>query len=381
MKPTTRVMWQVNKYLWLCLLFIALFIPLAHAHGWLTVSIPVAYGVFGLGVLNAAARTYYGWKRGGFNDEKGWPFTLIDIALISAAVRITGGIHSELWLAFYVLLISESLFSTSLQNTILNVSMTAGYLAATWPDHSAPDYAATVLTRMFFLVVAGSFGLRLSGDRERRNKEVALLREQVAASDERARIAREVHDSLGHSLVSTILRLELCSRLIKKSPDEAEKLLKEEVPALRAAWNEGRNMVFHLRPWERDEAGIIASLRRHISRFAERTGIAVDFTADDESVQLNGDVEMALIRILQESLTNVAKHAQAGKVTIRIIRTGGNICCLIRDDGTGFIVEERADSFGLTAMRDRATQVGGKVTLESRPESGTTVEIVLPIKP
>jgi signal transduction histidine kinase len=380
MKPTTREMWQVNKYLWLCLLFIALFSPLAHGQGWLSVSIPAAYGVFGLAVLNGAARTYYGWKRGGFNDAQGWTFTLIDILLISVAVRITGGLRSELWLAYYVLLIAESLFSTSLQTTILNLGMIAAYLLATWPDHSAPDYVAKVLTRMFFLVVAGSFGLRLSGDRERRNKEVANLREQVAASDERARIAREVHDSLGHSLVSSILRLELCSRLIKKSPDEAEKLLQEEVPALRAAWNEGRNLAFHLRPWERDQAGLIASLRRHISRFAERTGIAVDFAADEESLQLTGDAEMALTRILQEALTNVAKHAEASKVTIQIIRTGGNVCCLIRDNGVGFNVEERDGSFGLTAMRDRALQNGGTVMLESRPDAGTTVEVVLPAK-
>src|SRR5205085_10219851 len=139
----------------------------------------------------------------------------------------------------------------------------------TWGFRTNSDYWVTVGTRLFLLVIVGMFARRMSANRESRNLEVMRLRAQVAASDARARIAREIHDSLGHALVATILRLELCRRLIRTKPEEAEKMLTDEVPALRAAWNEGRDLVFHLRPWERDKCGLAATLRRHVGRFAE----------------------------------------------------------------------------------------------------------------
>jgi signal transduction histidine kinase len=378
MRPTTRDLWGVNKYLWLCLVFVALFIPWAAKHQWLRVHIAVAYGVFGLALLNGAARTYLGWKSGGFNEQRGWVFTLVDLALIAAAIWITGGLESELWLAYFVLLISESLFSPAGQTLFLLVCMVAGYAAATWSEHLQPDYFVTFVTRMFFLGVVGSFGRQLSEYRVRRNHEIALLHEQVAASEERARIAREVHDSLGHALVASILRLELCSRLIKKAPEEAEKLLQEEVPALRAAWTEGRNLVFHLRPWEKDPAGFAQTLRRHVSRFAERTGLAVNLEMAEEGWELRPEAELVITRILQEALTNVAKHAQASSVSIQVKQEEGTVRCRITDDGVGFDPEACDGSFGLRAMRERAEKLNGRVIFISRPGEGTTVEVTVP---
>jgi signal transduction histidine kinase len=378
MRPSTRDLWEVNKYLWLCLVFIAIFIPWAAKHHWLRVHVGVAYGVLALAILNGAARTYMGWKSGGFNEERGWIFTLVDLALIAVAIRITGGLESELWLAYFVLLISESLFSPAGQTIFLLACMIAGYAAATWAEHLQPDYFVSFFTRMFFLCVVGSFGRRLSEYRVRRNHEIALLHEQVAASEERSRIAREVHDSLGHALVATILRLELCSRLIKKSPEEAEKLLKEEVPALRAAWNEGRNLAFHLRPWEKDPAGFAQTLRRHASRFAERTGLAVNLEMAEDGWNLRPEAELVITRILQEALTNVAKHAQAASVSIQLERRDGQILCRIADDGVGFDPDSRDSSFGLRAMRERAEKVNGTVTIASKPGEGATVEVSLP---
>ena len=381
MTTSTRDIWAVNKYLWICLLFAAWFIQAARARGWITVPLPVAYGVYALAIVNGAARSYAGWRHGGKNTRAlSRAFTLVDLALISTAVHITNGIYSELWLAYYVLLVAEAFYSTTVQTTALNVCIVAGYVAATWYMRDAPNYAITIITRMFFVTVVGSFGLRLSMDRERRQREVARLNEQVAASEERARIARDVHDSLGHALVASILRLELCRRLLRRDPLQAEKILAEEVPALRSAWNEGRNLAFHLRPWERDPAGFAHSLRRNVSRFAERTGLAVTLDIDDtREWDLTQEVEMALTRILQESLTNIARHSEAASVKVIVECAGQDVCFRIEDDGVGFDAEAKSSSFGLNAMRERTEKLGGRFALTSRPGEGTMVEASLPL--
>lgn len=379
METAWRDRWQVNKYLWMCLLFVGVYIPFAQAHGRLSVSVPVAYLLFIPAVLNGALRTYSAWRSGGYNDERGWIFSIIDVILISIGVRVTGGIQSDLWLLYFVLLISETLYAPPWQAKLLIGGVAIGYLAATWQAYPAAVDLLGLAARLFFLTLVGNFARRLSADRERRNREVAILSEQVAASEERARIAREIHDGLGHALTAAILRLELCARLLRRDPEEAEKILKEEVPALRAAWNEGRDLAFHLRPWERDEAGFVHGLRRNVSRFAERTGIAVDIRADDENLKLPPEIDLALTRIVQEGLTNIAKHAQASHVTITLQRENNRLHCTICDDGIGFSLEAVKGSFGLDAMRERAEKLGGACVIDSRPSAGTTIEVALPV--
>jgi two-component system NarL family sensor kinase len=300
--------------------------------------------------------------------------------LISVAVRVTGGLESDLWLLYFVLAISEGLFSSSPQTTLLSALMVGGYALGVWPDMSETGFWAAAITRMFFLVTVSSFGLRLSTDRVRRSNELARLKEQVAASDERGRIAREIHDSLGHALVSSILRLELAARLVRKKPDEAEQILQEETPALRAAWNEGRNLAFHLRPWEPDNAGFAAGLRKHVARFAERTGLVVDLRLSDSPWQLRPEVEVCVTRILQEALTNVAKHAQAEHVHIWLDEARGAVTLAIEDDGIGFDPQVLEHGFGLRAMRDRAENCGGSLTVSGADVQGVHIEAAIPAR-
>ncbi len=374
----TAELWQVNKYLWLCLLYIALYLSYLHALGVIPNPAVYTFGILALAILNGGLRTYSGWKRGGNQGPIAWTFTVVDIALLSVGIYLTGGIRSELGAVYLVLLISESLYTSPRQTGILIGLMAVGYLAATWSSHTEPGYWAAVITRVFFLLMLGMLARRISGNREQRARELMRLREQVAETDERARIAREIHDGLGHALVASILRLDLCSRLIRKDPDEAERLLQSEVPALRAAWNEGRDMAFHLRPWERDGRGFIDTLRRHIGRFAERTGISVDLDAEDESWELPPDVEMTTTRIIQEALTNVAKHSRATQATVCVDYEFGRLRCTIKDDGVGFEADPASGSFGLYAMKDRAERAGGTLTVNSRPGEGTTIELLIP---
>jgi signal transduction histidine kinase len=369
--------WPLNKYLWGALVFVAAYVPFAR----LRAPLPVVYLLVAVAFANGAARTVSAVRLGGSNDVlRGWLFNLIDIVMIALGVYITGGISSEMWLLYFVILIAEALYSTPLESRFLIGIMMASYLVGTWPSSRTPADWPTLGARLFFIYAIGQFARQLSILREHRNEELAALSEQVAVLEERSRIAREVHDGLGHSLVACILRLELCSRLIDRDPKQAATLLREEIPALRAAWNQGRDLAFHLRAWERDPAGLLSGLRRHIGQFAERTGIVVDTLAPDEEWDLPANVEMALTRVIQEALTNVAKHARASRVTVRIERDGAIVRCTIADDGVGFATGEERKSVGLAAMRERAERLGGSLTVASEPGRGTTVHCTLPMR-
>jgi signal transduction histidine kinase len=390
MDSDLRQLWQLNKYLWMCLAFMLLYLPVAQAQGILTAPAWFAWLVFGLGLADGAARTYWAYRRGGTLPVGwAWAFTYLDLLLISLAVGITGGLQSDLWLLYFVVMIYESLYATPLTKRLMNVSVCVSYLLATLPHQTAlasslppAVYARILATRLFFVVIVSALARRISANALARHQELMLLREQMATAEERARIAREIHDGLGHALVSSILRLELCARLIGRAPAEAEALLKEEIPALRAAWNEGRDLAFHLRPWEMDasrEGGIIESLRRHLGRFAERTGLSVDLQAEAGNWKLRPEAAFGLARIVQEALTNAAKHAQGSAITVRLARNAGSLVCTVRDNGRGFAVGNAPVGVGLLTMRERAEALGGTLRIESAPDAGTTITVTLPM--
>ncbi len=386
-----RELWHVNKYMWMCLGFVLVYLLVASAQRIFTAPPMVVWIVFGLALADGLSRTYIAYRRGGnLPTWLAWGYTYLDLGLIAAAIYITGGLQSDLWLLFFVVLIFETLYATPITKRVMNVSVAVAYLLATLPPQlHAPSptlpfavYLRIFGTRLFFLILISSLGRRLSANTAARNRELTLLREQMAAAEERARIAREVHDGLGHALVSSILRLELCSRLLSKAPEEAETILKEEIPALRAAWNEGRDLAFHLRPWEMDAAGtegLADVLRRHVGRFAERTGLSVHLDIADEDWKLRPDVAFGLTRIVQEALTNAAKHAQPAVMEVRLTRAEeGRVLCFIHDDGKGFDMAAGQVGVGLLAMRERAEALGGTLEVTSTPGAGTTVLANLP---
>lgn len=386
----TREMWEVNKYLWISLAFALIYIFVARARNMLLTPIWVLWLLLGLGIVNGAARSYVGYRSGGTTALIGWAkiFTALDILLIACAIAVTGGLKSDLWLLFFVAMISESLYAGSTQTVIVSSGIATAYCLATLPPqilvHKMDwlEFVTTLGARLFFLIVVGTYGRRISYTAEERNREVMLLHEEMATGEERARIAREVHDGLGHALVSIILRLELCVRLIRRAPDEAEAILKEEIPALRAAWNEGRDMAFHLRPWEAEvsgSGGLPETLRLHIARFAERTGLAVTFQAEGDGNKLRSSVAYGLTRIVQEALTNAAKHSEARRIEVSLtFPRSGRLTCAICDDGKGFAQDASRAGFGLQAMRERAESLGGALSVESAPDCGTKIIVTIP---
>jgi signal transduction histidine kinase len=389
MDSTTRQLWQVNKYSWMSLAGVLGYILAARAQHLFIVPMWVVWTLFCIGVGECLARAVVGYRHGGaLTGHWSTFFNGAEITLIALAVVITGGIRSDLWLLYFVVMMYESLYAPPREKRLLDLYVGAVYLLATlpgqlWLMHPEPAaiYWRLLVTRLFFLILVSALARRISANAHERDLELMALREQMATSEERARIAREIHDGLGHAMVSAILRLELCARLICKEPAEAETLLKEEIPALRAAWNEGRDMAFHLSPWETDEKSgdLTEALRRHIDQFSDRTGLAVAFHVQGQAMTLRPAVAFGLMRIIQEALTNAVKHAMSDSAAVTIVYSPPDmVTCLISDTGVGFDTGSAGSGVGLKAMQERASSLGGSLSITSAPGKGTTICLNLP---
>ena len=381
MDSASQQILRINKYVWFCLAFVLVYLCLGRRP--FDAPEPVAWIVFGAAVVSVATRTYLALRPGGGEAHWNRVFNYVNIVLLATAVAATHGIDSDLWLIYFALMTYAALYATPVSKRAVDLSVSFCYTLATVPHQlraatALPplDYLRVLSTHLFFLILVSALARRLSADAEEHNAEILRLREQMASSEERARIAREVHDSLGHTMVSTLLRLELCQRLMEKSPLEAREILREEIPALRAAWNEARDLAFHLRPWDGDVAaeGLVAALRARCRKFAERTGLIVKVIAPDDRCDLRPEAAFGLIRIVQEALTNAAKHAKATRVEVSISAVrDGVMRCEICDDGSGFDDREPLCGVGLAAMRERAQALGGDLTLSRSPQGGARI--------
>jgi signal transduction histidine kinase len=142
-----------------------------------------------------------------------------------------------------------------------------------------------------------------------------------------------------------------------------------------------RRLAVELRPSALDDFGLVAALERLADSFAEQSGISVDFQAALADERLPAEAETALYRIVQESLTNVVKHAQARRVSILLTRKDGAVKAVVEDDGRGFDPERiRDDGFGLVGMRERLALLGGRLEIESARDAGTTVAAEVPVR-
>lgn len=197
----------------------------------------------------------------------------------------------------------------------------------------------------------------------------------VAAAEERARIARDLHDRLGQWLTYISLELERLSAARPQPDPEMERLQRD----VRSAIDELRNALVELRTTIRAERPLAAVLPEVVERFAHRTGLQVELSvADPAGERLGGVVENELLRIVQESLTNIEKHADATDVHISYAVDGGRGVLTIEDNGRGFDPTRgiRSTAYGLVGMRERAAAVGAIVEIASQRGTGTVITVL-----
>ncbi len=213
-----------------------------------------------------------------------------------------------------------------------------------------------------------------------RNAQAYLRAEELALAEERNRIAREIHDGIAQALAFMALKLDLAERLLDTDRKRALAEMAQVRETLRAQIREVRRSIFALRPIDLERYGFLESLRRYSLAFAEQAGFRVRLDLP-EQVELSQASELVLFRVLQEALTNAAKHARPGLVQVRLVSLGERGARLeVRDNGKGFAqaIPGGMGGFGLTQMRERVEARGGQFAVESVPGEGTTVRVELP---
>jgi signal transduction histidine kinase len=218
---------------------------------------------------------------------------------------------------------------------------------------------------------------------ERSHQELqALIAVQESfQEEERKRFARELHDELAQKL--TVLKLQIAAIMAAASAKDPG--LTQQIQDVNSLLTETIHAVgqiaANLRPVVLDELGLVAALRDLAEEFSDRTKVECELSVHPADLSVDGGLATALYRMVQESLTNVARHAQATEVMVSLYRdASGTITLDINDNGKGFASVDQSlrRSFGLIGMRERAAMLGGEMKIHSQPGAGTSIEIVIP---
>ena len=239
----------------------------------------------------------------------------------------------------------------------------------------------------YFTVILRDVSERVRADEAlRRSKDE--LRELAAVSSsareqEKSRIARELHDELAQAL--TALKMDLL--WVKERLPAGQEQLLSKAETMRVMLDSTvaatRRISADLRPLMLDDLGLIPAAEWLVQNFAQRTGIHCEFGFDPPGLALQDPHATAIFRILQESLTNVARHAQASRVNVTLDVNDGEIMLRVRDNGCGFesAGPRKPSSFGLVGLRERAYLLDGEVSVDTAPGRGTLIEVRIPFPP
>jgi PAS domain S-box-containing protein len=228
---------------------------------------------------------------------------------------------------------------------------------------------------------AGAHGsARDVSEQERLERDLRAQAAQIAATEERAHLARELHDSVTQALFSMTLLTRSIELMLPRSPEQAGAKLGTLRELQRDALAEMRSLIFELRPGSLAEDGLVRALRTHTAALQGRIGLPITVTAEGVE-RLPSEVEDALYRIAQEALHNVVKHATASNVRVRLTDEGGLARLIVEDDGAGFDpASVDQGSLGIAGMRARAEKLGGRLVVRSRPGLGSRIEATLPLR-
>jgi PAS domain S-box-containing protein len=203
---------------------------------------------------------------------------------------------------------------------------------------------------------------------------------QTIREEERTHIARELHDDLGQLLASLRMDLTLLQQA-DGTPRDSLRLMRGMEDNLLTAITSLRRIATNLRPRALDEGGLYFALQGLRDDFVERYAIPTTLLADEAELRLDDAASTATFRIVQEALTNIARHAEATRVTMNLFRLNGDLLITIRDDGRGIRPEdmEKAESLGLIGMRERVWAMNGEITISADEPQGTRIDIILPL--
>jgi signal transduction histidine kinase len=212
--------------------------------------------------------------------------------------------------------------------------------------------------------------------------ELAAAERRAGILEERQRLARDIHDTLAQGFTSIVMHLEAADQALPDDLDTLQKHLDRARGTARTSLEQARRVVHALRPHSLDQRSLPDAIERTAVRWQEETGIPLTTTTTGDPIPLHPDIEVTLLRATQEALANIRKHAQATAVQLTLSYIDDVVVLDIQDNGVAFAgaaASPLSGGYGLQAMRERAEQCGGSVTLESEPGEGTTVVVSIPI--
>ena len=210
----------------------------------------------------------------------------------------------------------------------------------------------------------------------------ATTREQLFVTQERNRLARELHDTLAHTLSAVTVKLNAVQLLWDSDAPRARQMLHEVIDTMNDGSAETRRALRALRASPLDDLGLVLAVRHLAERAAQRGGFTLDITTPPYNLHLPPETEQAVYRIMQESLMNIVEHANATRVRLSMNHDGQQLCVTIHDDGTGFDADTytQQNHFGLLGMHERSNMINGNLQITSQQQQGTTVRFNVEIK-
>ena len=215
-----------------------------------------------------------------------------------------------------------------------------------------------------------------------KNRQVIGLKIILAQEEERKRISREIHDGPAQLLANLVLRTEIVERMLAK---QEFKMVQDEIVDLkgqvRSSLEEMRKVIFNLRPMALDDLGLIPTLRKYVHDYEEKSKIRTIFETRGKSI-VSSAMEAAIYRLVQEALSNAAKHAYPTYVLVEITYQAQLVKIVVQDNGLGFnvdLLEQKSkDHFGLIGMRERVELLEGRMEIDSAENQGTKIVIHIP---
>lgn len=271
----------------------------------------------------------------------------------------------------------------SLGITLLNVLLIS--LTVELDALESPLVTGSIMFRLVTFIMVGWLVVRvMAGQREQRRalKEAnqklthhAATLEQLATTRERNRLARELHDTLAHTLSAVAVQLEAVDALWTARPDDAYTRLRKTIETTRSGLTETRRALQDLRASPLEDLGLALAIRNLARSTASRGSLKLDLHIADRLGTMSSDIEQAVYRIAQEALVNVISHANARHLTVQLTNFNSRLVLTVSDDGAGFdhTGYNSVKQFGIQGMCERAEMIGGTLKVESRPGQGTIV--------
>lgn len=203
-----------------------------------------------------------------------------------------------------------------------------------------------------------------------------------AQEEERKKLSREIHDGPAQMMANVMMRSDLIERVYKdRGGDAALTEIKDLKKMVRSALYEVRRIIYDLRPMALDDLGLVPTLRKYLQTIEEyHSTTKINFSNLGLETRLPAQYEVALFRLIQESVTNALKHSEAREIAVKLEITKNRVAAVIKDDGKGFnIKEKKAESFGIIGMRERVELLDGQLSIDSKIEKGTVIIIQIPL--